>query len=283
MGALTLSDTFRAFRTERSVSLSPTSLTSDWRQVENWLDRCPVQDLDRAREALAWVLQQQPAPSARRVAMYLRSLCAWAASEDVGLLPRNPVASFRLPKALQKASEIIVIPRRELPLVFASLERQDVIVRWELLAGFTFDLGLRTGEAFAARVEDIRGDRLLVHQNMTLTHSLKASTKNAKPRWVPINPRAQGILEKLTPVDGFLFPWNRYTYQGYFRRQMERLYHRKLISHRYRPYDLRHTAISGWLEAGVSVAQVAAWAGNSAQVIWAHYASTTQSYEMPVL
>lgn len=29
-----------------------------------------------------------------------------------------------------------------------------------------------------------------------------------------------------------------------------------------RPYDLRHAAISGWLNAGVPVTQVAEWAGN---------------------
>jgi integrase len=39
-----------------------------------------------------------------------------------------------------------------------------------------------------------------------------------------------------------------------------------------RPYDLRHFAISYWLNAGVSVSQAAEWAGNSEAVIWAVYA-----------
>ena len=39
-----------------------------------------------------------------------------------------------------------------------------------------------------------------------------------------------------------------------------------------RPYDLRHFAISFWLAAGLAVALVAQWAGNSPAVIWAVYA-----------
>ena len=42
-------------------------------------------------------------------------------------------------------------------------------------------------------------------------------------------------------------------------------------------------AISRWLEAGIPVAQAAAWAGNTSEVIWKHYANVTQDYEMPVL
>jgi hypothetical protein len=42
-------------------------------------------------------------------------------------------------------------------------------------------------------------------------------------------------------------------------------------------------AISRWLEAGISVAQCAKWAGNTSEVIWKHYAGTTQECEMPVL
>ena len=57
----------------------------------------------------------------------------------------------------------------------------------------------------------------------------------------------------------------------------------QVVTHLYRPYDLRHTSISRWIEAGIPVAQVASWAGNTADVIWRHYANTTQTYEIPVL
>jgi integrase len=56
-----------------------------------------------------------------------------------------------------------------------------------------------------------------------------------------------------------------------------------LISNLYRPYDCRHTAISRWIEAGIPVPQVAAWAGNTSEVIFKHYCNATQEYDMPEL
>lgn len=39
-----------------------------------------------------------------------------------------------------------------------------------------------------------------------------------------------------------------------------------------RPYDLRHAALSTWLNAGVPATQVAEWAGNSVHVLLRVYA-----------
>lgn len=39
-----------------------------------------------------------------------------------------------------------------------------------------------------------------------------------------------------------------------------------------RVYDLRHTCLTTWLNSGVPPAQVAAWAGNSVEVLLSTYA-----------
>jgi integrase len=39
-----------------------------------------------------------------------------------------------------------------------------------------------------------------------------------------------------------------------------------------RPYDLRHTAVSTWLAAGVDSTQVAAWAGHTVTFLHRDYA-----------
>lgn len=46
-----------------------------------------------------------------------------------------------------------------------------------------------------------------------------------------------------------------------------------------RPYDLRHFTISFWLAAGIAVAQVSLWAGNSPAVIWAVYAKVVKGMD----
>jgi integrase len=281
----TISSLWSAFVEERSISLCPTSLTSDYRQVGKWLERCPIQDIDEARKVMIWALGEKPILTSRRVAMYIKTMYKWAAQEDVAIVARNPLASFKMPKAPQREEEIIVIPRNETGLVLAALEAKLTYrdVNWSWYTEFMLQTAMRTGEVRAAKWDDIKENKLLVHQNYTLTHGLKNSTKTNKRRWVPINARCQEILAELPRENEFIFPWNRLAFQSYFRKKLSPLHEAGLISHVYRPYDCRHTAISRWIEAGIPVPQVANWAGNTSEVIFKHYCNSTQEYEMPVL
>lgn len=282
---LTLAELWDAFVAERSIALCPTSLTSDYRQIRKWLQRCPVQDTEQARQILIWVLGQTPVLTSRRVAMYVKSMYKWASQEDVAHLVRNPIASFKMPKAPQRDIDIIVIPRNEVGIVLAALAAkcsyQDV--NWSWYTEFMLQTAMRTGEVRALQWSDIKENKILVHSNWTLTHGYKDSTKTNKKRWVPLNSRCQAILEQLPRENECIFPWNRLAFQSYFRKKLQPLHGVGLISHLYRPYDCRHTAISRWIEAGIPVPQVANWAGNTSEVIFKHYCNTTQEYEMPVL
>jgi hypothetical protein len=281
----TLSELWSAFLEERSISLCPTSLTSDYSQVTKWLRRCPIQDLNEARKIMIWVLGEKPVLSSRRVAMYTKTMFRWAAQEDVGYLDKNPLASFKMPKAPQKDEDIVVIPRDEVGLVLAALEAKKTykIVNWGWYTEFMLQTAMRTGEVRALRWSDIKDNKILVHQNWTLTHGLKGSTKTNKKRWVPLNSKCQVILDSLPQEQEYIFPWDRLAFQSYFRKKLQPLHQAELITHLYRPYDCRHTAISRWIEAGIPVPQVANWAGNTSEIIFKHYCNTTKEYEMPEL
>lgn len=283
--APSLSEAWAAFLQERSISLSPSSLVTDYAQVTKWLKRCPVQDLEQGKQVLIWTLQQQPVKSSRRVCMFVRAMYKWASSEDVAILARNPVANFRMPKAPQSDREITVITKPELTLIMIALKSKGHHRKsdWSLFAEFMLQTGMRTGEVRALKWKDLEENRVLVHSNYTLTHGHKNSTKTNKKRWVPLNKAAKDILEQLDKTSEYLFPWNRYAFQSYFRDKVDQLYAAGLIKGRYRPYDLRHVAISRWLEAGIPVTQAASWAGNTSEVIWKHYAGSTTEYEVPVL
>lgn len=281
----TLSELWSAFLEERSISLCPTSLTSDYSQVTKWLRRCPIQDLNEARKIMIWVLGEKPVLSSRRVAMYTKTMFRWAAQEDVGYLDKNPLASFKMPKAPQKDEDIVVIPRDEVGLVLAALEAKKTYktVNWGWYTEFMLQTAMRTGEVRALRWLDIKDNKILVHQNWTLTHGLKDSTKTNKKRWVPLNSKCQVILDSLPQEQEYIFPWDRLAFQSYFRKKLQPLHQAELITHLYRPYDCRHTAISRWIEAGIPVPQVANWAGNTSEIIFKHYCNTTKEYEMPEL
>lgn len=280
----TLISAWIQFRDERAVSLCPTSLASDYVVVEKWLRRCPIQDMTQGRQIMTWLFNQRPPKTTRRVAMYVRSLYRWAVNEDVALIERNPINSFRMPKAPQGEDEIVVIPRKQIPLVMSILGRsRKVSPSWPLYAEWMLQTAMRTGEVRALRWSDLKDNRVLVHQNYTLTHGLKNSTKTNRQRWVPLNTRAQEILTQLDKDGEYLFPWDREAFQSYFYRKMKDAYAAGIIEKRYRPYDLRHTAISRFIEEGIPVAQVAAWCGNSSEVIWKHYAGVSQEYTIPTL
>jgi len=285
---MTLDELWEAFRQERSISVSPTSLASDYQQVSRWLARCPHQNPTQGRLALIWVLQQQPEKSARRVAHYLKTLYRWACSEDLELVAKNPIASFKLPKRPQKPVQPTVIPSALVSEVLWALEQGSPNdSKWHLLANFMLQTGLRTAEAFGLHWADVDWveHKMLIHQNMTMTHGLLPRTKTGEARWVPLNSVAISVLNKLkeSATDDLVFPWRRESYMTAFRSCMGRLLRSGTIQKRFRPYDLRHTHISSLLEKGIPVSQVASWAGNSPTMIWQHYASTTQSYEMPDL
>lgn len=283
--ALSLSNAWKLFLDERSISLSPTSLVTDYAQVTKWINRCPIQDLSQGRQILIWTLKQEPVKSARRVCMFIRSLYKWASSEDVAILERNPVANFKMPKPPQQDTDIIVIPKNEITLILVALKAKShhKDVDWSLFAEFMLQTGMRTGEVRALQWKDIDDGRILVHSNYTLTHGYKSSTKTNKQRWVPLNEKSKELLGELDRSSEYIFPWNRYTFQSFFRSKVDQLHAAGLIKHRYRPYDLRHVAISRWLEAGIPVTQAASWAGNTSEVIWKHYAGSTVEYKMPVL
>jgi integrase len=281
----TLATLWDAFLEERSISLCPTSLTSDYQQVGKWLRRCPIQDISEARKIMIWILGEKPVLSSRRVAMYTKTMFRWAAQEDVGYLDKNPLASFKMPKAPQKDEEIIVIPRDEVGLVLEALAAKRTYrnVNWAWYTEFMLQTAMRTGEVRALRWDDIKDNKILVHSNWTLTHGLKDSTKTNKKRWVPLNKKCQEILTKVPQEQEYIFPWDRLAFQSYFRKKLTPLHQSELISHLYRPYDCRHTAISRWIEAGIPVPQVANWAGNTSEIIFKHYCNTTKEYEMPEL
>lgn len=285
MASLKLIELWTAFQTERAVSVQPTTLATDYNQVGLWLARCPIQKTKKARDILAWVLGQTPAPSARKVAGYLRSMYRWAASDGVCLVKDNPIKDYRMPKAPQRDEEVRVIPKDKMQLVLDSLERRRNAdgPQWKLYAEWMLQTGMRTGEVRALKWTDIVSNFVKVHSNYTLTHGMKNSTKTNKARKVPLNARCLEILEILPHTNDYLFPWDREAFQSFFRRRMQELHKQGEIETVLRPYDLRHTSISRWIEAGIPVTQAAKWAGNTPEVIWKYYANTTQEFEAPVL
>ena len=283
--AKSLKKLWKLFLEERKISLCATSLASDYNQVTQWVSRCPIQDIKEPKEIMNWVLNQEPVLASRRVAMYIKSMYKWASQDDIQYIKKNPLLNFRMPKAPQRDGEVVVIPRNEITMVLNTLQQKRTYrsVNWSYYADFMLQTAMRTGEVRSLMWKDIKNEKILVHQNYTLTHGLKNSTKTNKKRWVPLNKKSLDILNQLPTDNEYIFPWNRVSFQSYFRKKIKPVYESGIVSHLYRPYDCRHTAISRWIEEGIPVPQVANWAGNTNEIIFKHYCNVTQEYDIPVI
>ena len=286
---MTIVDLWAAFTAERSLAVEPTTVTT-YKQVESWLRRCPITEPVQGRAALVWIMQQKPEKAALRVGQYIKTMYRWACAEDVGLVAKNPVASFKFPKGPRQVQvDITVFPREAVDDVMYQLQTASTHeAQWHLVAQFMLQTGLRTGEAFGIQWDDVDWDasQLQVRANYTLTHGYLKRTKTHTNRVVPLNAVALRVLrQRLSAEDGqpFVFPWNRHTFMNVFRGRMQRLHSTGVLGFLARPYTLRHTALSRWVEEGVPVQQVAKWAGNSSEMVWAHYAGTSTQYDIPVL
>lgn len=269
---------------ERSVTAAATTQASDYRLVSRWLQDCPVQEPERMREAMVWVLRHPQQTSRRKVATYLRVTARYA-HQVLRLLPGDPLEDFRMPKRQQAEAEVVVIPRDEVGTVMWFLAQGRAgSTDWLPYAQFLLQTGLRTGELFGLRWSDWDRDasRMQVARNLT-TQGLREATKTGRARVVPVNRTARQVLEAM-PQDGeAIFPASRLSFASFFQDRMQVAHEHGRVRRRYRPYDLRHTALSRWLEAGIPVAQVAKWAGNSPAVVMQHYANATQPYDIPEL
>jgi integrase len=216
-------------------------------------------DVDRPR-ARVWAKKHQANLSAVR-AMFGDAMLD-------GLIPMNPFANLRLPGSRGR-KDIVALTERELQKL-ADLALDDRMELGEfgreyramiLFAGY---VGLRPGELFALRREDIRGDFCTIARSLSSTGEI-GPTKTGRSRMVVIPPPAQEALRDVPDhPSGLLFtsPRDRMWTQPSQHRYWATL--RKLAA---RPglafYELRHGAATMLLERGTTPWDVAQQLGHT--------------------
>lgn len=278
----TLFEVWSLFKQEKSISLTVGTIEHDYDQVSTWLKKCPIQDMKMGRDIIGWVLSQKPSKSSRKIATYLKALYRWASSEDVNLIDKNYVSSFKLPKPHERG-QIVVIPVDEVSLFMTGLKSSATNDRWYLFSEFLLQTGMRPGEARALTWDDVKTDGIMVSKTVDMSGRLKMTTKTNKSRIVPINKKCKDVLKKCknTWASELIFPINRRSYVDYFKKKSKEMHSVGVTTSVYRPYDLRHTAISAWIESNIPVNQCAKWAGNSPDIIWNHYCNVRSDFVLP--
>jgi integrase len=236
-------------------------------------------------------------PNSVRLVASLLSPVFTAGVED-GLIGKNPLkaSQVRLPKAVKR--EVTAWSAEQVAAVAAELP-----ARWSALAALGAAIGARQGELFALAVDDIdflrRNAHVAVQVKYVGGRFTFAPVKNRKVRDTPVSARVIPILAehvRLHPPGKVTLPWHDLkdpkqhgkpvTRRLLFTRPDGGALNRMSFNRAWtkawkaagvpagRPngcHVLRHTAASAWLSAGLGLARVAAYLGDTQEVILRTY------------
>jgi integrase len=219
-----------------------------------------LSDVDRPA-ARAWALKHKHNLSAVR-AMFGDAL------RD-GLIDHNPFADLRLPgskgrKEISALTEDQLVALADVALD-ERMELYEFAPEYRALILFSGYVGLRPGELFALRRDDIRGQMATIERALSSKTGQIGPTKTGRARTVIVPPAAQDALEHVSlKSSGLLFtsPADRQWSQSLHHRYWSRL---RLLANRpgFDFYELRHAAATMLLERGVTPWDVAVQLGHT--------------------
>ena len=208
--------------------------------------------------------------TAARVRTTLRGLFDYAVRARV--IRDSPAAAVRMPRpdAPSAGAEVRPFTLDELlALVDEHRELAGDLADVTLILGLT---GLRFGELRGLRVRDVTRvpypalvvSRSLPQSGRTGKVIERSTTKSGRSRVVPLLSLALPAVEARAASrepDDLLFPA---PHGGYLHAQnWRRDVHWNATAGGRRPHDLRHTAASLWIAAGVDIETIASWLGHS--------------------
>lgn len=191
---------------------------------------------------------------------------------DTKRLPTNPARGLDLPRA--DAKPIFYWTRTEAKALLSQLAGPDA-----LLADLDLHIGMRIGEVLGLRRLYVDADRWLIHVVGVQTRSgwreYPKSSRSRRPVPIPLHLRARFSvhIDGLHP-DDYLFPtarghpWND---RNFARRVFDPAVAAAGIR-RGTPHDMRHTAASWLVQAGVDLYRVQALLGHESYATTQRYA-----------
>lgn len=301
-------------RQEKDVPPASITATMAWLQ-DNTVMLSALADqnrLDSVLDLLASLLDGKPAAAntiARRRSV-LFSVLSFAVDHD--LLDVNPLTTSKwtAPDAARTVDpDVVINPEQAQALLSAVAEQGAMGPHLVAFFGCLYYAGLRPSEAVpllrsAIRLPATGWGEFRLRESAPLSGSKWSDTGRSRDsrqlkhrpkgevRVVPIAPPLTKLLndhlrEFGTAADGRLFRAPKggllgdKLYGGIWRasRQASLTSQEAASPLAQRPYDLRHAAVSTWLNAGVDPTLVAAWAGHSVQVLLQVYAKCIAGHD----
>lgn len=211
--------------------------------------------------ARAWALKNRASLAAVR-AMFGDAL------RD-GLIDLNPFSQLRLPGSKGR-KEIVALTEQNLTdladlVLDDRMELGEYAPEYRAMVLFSGYVGLRPGELFALRRDDVQGQMATIERSLSSKTGEIGPTKTGKTRTVIVPPAAQDAITEIPAhPSGLLFTsptgrrWTQPLHHVYWSR-LRRLANRPGFDF----YELRHAAATMLLERGVTPWDVAVQLGHT--------------------
>ena len=209
--------------------------------------------------------------TAARVRTTLRGLFRYAVRTH--RLPKSPAEDVPLPRPDSRTGKVVEVDPFTLDQLLEVVEAQrEHAKRYAEITLVLALTGVRFGELRGLRVRDLVAvpyagllvKRSIPQSGRTGAVIERATTKSGRSRLVPLTERVRPVVESWAAgrdPDDLLFPAPE---GGYLHAQnWRRAVHWTTTGLGRRPHDLRHTAASLWIAAGVDIKTVSAWLGHS--------------------
>lgn len=173
--------------------------------------------------------------------------------------------------------------------IISCFENTPSVSHWANYVKFLFWTGCRPGEAAALRWRHIIGDceRIVFDQSYDSELKVTKSTKTYVTRFFPCSPKLRAMLKSIKPenvdkndlvlksksgkqIDKKNF-WDVWSGNHGRKGVIEKLITSSEVKQYLKPYATRHTFITHQIRAGKRPDVIAAWVGNSVDVIFKHY------------
>lgn len=277
---------------------SPCTIRTVYNQTKSTLSRCEYVRPEDAQRIKEWCLEKgnHGAPmsreSTRRFLVQLGAACKHGLKK--GNILSNPFLGMvdDLTSTNKKDEEDSIQPfsKDEKDKIIEAFRESSYYKRYASFIEFLFLTGCRPSEAVALQVKHVGSNVITFEQAIVPTTGkstvLKEGLKRQSARQFPMNEQLRELMKKACAgkkPESFLFLGARGKYldvSNFSQRGWKHTLEKLPIKYR-NLYQTRHTAITMMVEAGVPVAQVAKWVGNSSEIIMRHYLGFTNKNLLP--
>lgn len=303
--SLQLWDQYVAYK---SKSVAVTTVLSTYAKTRAKLVKWnqPIEDKLAAYQFRDWLLESCQPVTARKYLVNLNACYQWAV--HCGLADTNPFEGITQGLKVTSKSNPEPFSQQEVQVVLEAFREDKHYSYYYPYVKFLFLTGARPEEGVGLCWKHIHFERreILICEAVNTAHRIRKDTKTHESRVFPMGAELEELLRGIEPEeyvpDDPVFRskegkelthanFTRRAWHGYTNRHgkwipgiVKRLAEAGQIEKYRQPYAMRDTFISHCVvEQGLHPVQVAAWVGNSPDVIFRCYAGVVRRVEVPDL